>query len=294
MEYVLRCLPPELVKIILNHNSEKIEEVRIRAGRPVVLNMGNIEVVLKYIVSNIQVMGILQNVCNNSVYAYQNQIVNGFITIPGGNRVGITGNVVIRDGQVSNISYIYSLNFRISHQIFNASSEIIRYVLDTSHNLIHNTLIVSPPGCGKTTIIRDIAKKISDGIPEINFKGINVCIIDERGEIAGLEKGIAYNDVGLRTDILDNVPKRFGIRMAIRSMSPRVIIADEIGNKEDAEIINYAVCSGVSCIFTAHGAEMDDLLKNSELSKIIGMKLFKRIIFLDKNSKGKIKKVIDG
>jgi stage III sporulation protein AA len=294
MEYVLKCLPPDLVKMILNHNTEKIQEIRIRAMRPVVLHMGNIEVILKYITSNVQVMSILQNVCNNSIYAYQTQIINGFITIPGGNRVGITGNAVIKDGQVSNISYIYSLNFRISHQITDASSEVIRYVLDTANNSIHNALIVSPPGCGKTTVIRDIAKKISDGIPEINFKGIDVCIIDERGEIAALERGIAHNDVGLRTDILDNIPKNIGIRMAIRSMSPKVIVADEIGNKEDAEIINYAVCSGVSCLFTAHGSDMEDIIKNNELSKIINRRLFKRIIFLDEACKGKVKKVVEG
>jgi len=148
-------------------------------------------------------------------------------------------------------------------------------------------------GCGKTTIIRDVAKRVSDGIPEINFKGINVCIIDERGEIAALDKGLAYNDVGMRTDILDNVPKSIGIRMAIRSMSPKVIIADEIGNKDDVDIINYAVCSGVSCIFTAHGSCIEDLAKSYEISRILKLKLFKKIIFLDEKIKGKVKNVIN-
>ena len=293
MEFVLRCFPRDLASLILNHNIQKIEEIRIRAEKPVVIYMGNVEVVLKYVTSNHQVTEILQNVCNNSIYAYQNQIINGFITIPGGNRVGITGNVVVKDGQVLNISHVYSLNFRISHEIENASADVIRYVLDTNNNSIYNTLIVSPPGCGKTTIIRDIAKKISNGMPEINFKGINVCIVDERGEIAGLEKGRAYSDVGIRTDIFDNVPKTIGIRMAIRSMAPKVIVADEIGNKDDAEVINYAVCSGVACLFTAHGFDMDDLIKNAEISKLINLRLFKRIIFLDRKQKGKVKKVIE-
>lgn len=293
MDFILKCLPQELVNQILSHNIKKIEEIRIRSGKPVLMYMGNIEVVLKYITTNSDITGIVQNVCNNSVYAYQNQITNGFITIPGGNRVGITGNVVINNGQVSNISYIYSLNFRISHQVENASSEVLRYILDTKNNTVYNSLIVSPPGCGKTTIIRDISKKISNGIPEINFKGINVCIIDERGEIAALNKGVPYNDVGIRTDIFDNIPKYIGIRMAIRSMSPKVIVADEIGNENDVNIINYTVCSGVACIFTAHGLNMEDLIKNKEISQIINLKLFKRIIFLDENSKGKVKNVVN-
>lgn len=293
MDFILRCLPQELVKLITKHNLDKIEEIRIRCGKKVTLNMGNIEIVLKYVVNEIELVRIMQNMCNNSIYAYQNQISNGYITLPGGNRVGISGNVVCNDGKVSNMSHIYSLNIRIAHQIEGASDEIIGYILDTKNNIIFNTLIVSPPGCGKTTVIRDIAKKISSGIPEINFRGIDICIVDERGEIAALGKGISYNDVGDRSDVLDNIPKTIGIRMAVRSLAPKVIIADEIGNMDDAEIVNYAVCSGVRCLFTAHGSTMDDLLKNRELNKLINMKLFNKIIFLDEQIKGRAKRIIN-
>ena len=293
MEYILKCLPTQLAKLILEHNIQKLEEIRIRANKPVILKLRQVEIVLNYTITTNEIIGILQNICNNSIYTYQNQICNGFITLPGGNRVGIAGNVVIKDGQVSNISYIYSLNFRISHQINGASDNILKYVLDTENNTIYNTLIVSPPGAGKTTIIRDLAKRISNGINEINFRGLDVSIIDERGEIAAMTKGIIFNDVGIRTDVLDNVPKSIGIRMAVRSMAPKVIIADEIGNKDDVNIINYAICSGVKCIFTAHGSDMEDLLKNNEINKIINLQLFSKIIFLDEKQKGKIKNVVD-
>ena len=293
MEYILKCLPIQLVKLILEHNIQKLEEIRIRANKPVILKLGQVEIVLNYTITTNEIIGILQNICNNSIYTYQNQICNGFITLPGGNRVGIAGNVVIKDGQVSNISYIYSLNFRISHQINGASDNILKYVLDTENNTIFNTLIVSPPGAGKTTMIRDLAKRISNGINEINFRGLDVSIIDERGEIAAMTKGITFNDVGIRTDVLDNVPKSIGIRMAVRSMAPKVIIADEIGNKDDVNIINYAICSGVKCIFTAHGSNMEDLLKNNEINKIINLQLFSKIIFLDEKQKGKIKNVVN-
>ena len=293
MEYILKCLPAQLAKLILEHNIQKLEEIRIRANKPVILKLGQVEIVLSYTITTNEIIGILQNICNNSIYTYQNQICNGFITLPGGNRVGIAGNVVIKDGQVSNISYIYSLNFRISHQINGASDNILKYVLDTENNTIFNTLIVSPPGAGKTTMIRDLAKRISNGINEINFRGLDVSIIDERGEIAAMTKGIIFNDVGIRTDVLDNVPKSIGIRMAVRSMAPKVIIADEIGNKDDVNIINYAICSGVKCIFTAHGSNMEDLLKNNEINKIINLQLFSKIIFLDEKQKGKIKNVVN-
>lgn len=293
MEYILKCLPIQLAKLILEHNIQKLEEIRIRANKPVILKLGQVEIVLNYTITTNEIIGILQNICNNSIYTYQNQICNGFITLPGGNRVGIAGNVVIKDGQVSNISYIYSLNFRISHQINGASDNILKYVLDTENNTIFNTLIVSPPGAGKTTMIRDLAKRISNGINEINFRGLDVSVIDERGEIAAMTKGITFNDVGIRTDVLDNVPKTIGIRMAVRSMAPKVIIADEIGNKDDVNIINYAICSGVKCIFTAHGSNMEDLLKNNEINKIINLQLFSKIIFLDEKQKGKIKNVVN-
>ena len=293
MEYILKCLPTQLAKLILEHNIQKLEEIRIRVNKPVILKLGQVEIVLNYTITTNEIIGILQNICNNSIYTYQNQICNGFITLPCGNRVGIAGNVVIKDGQVSNISYIYSLNFRISHQINGASDNILKYVLDTENNTIFNTLIVSPPGAGKTTMIRDLAKRISNGINEINFRGLDVSIIDERGEIAAMTKGITFNDVGIRTDVLDNVPKSIGIRMAVRSMAPKVIIADEIGNKDDVNIINYAICSGVKCIFTAHGSNMEDLLKNNEINKIINLQLFSKIIFLDEKQKGKIKNVVN-
>ena len=281
-----------LSKMILEHNVEKLEEIRIRVGRPVILKLGVMEIILKYVVTNAEIVGIVQSMCSNSVYAYQNQICCGFITLPGGNRAGISGNVVVKDGKVSNISYIYSINIRISHQIKGASDEVIRYILDTKNNSVYNSLIVSPPGVGKTTIIRDIARRVSDGISEINFKGIDTVIVDERGEIAALNRGVSYNDVGARTDILDNIPKSIGIRMAVRTMAPKVIIADEIGNKDDVEIINYAICSGVSCIFTAHGESMEDLARNDEMKKILDRQLFNRIIFLDKSKKGKVKNVV--
>lgn len=282
-------------KISLNKNSDEInflEEIRIRASKPVILKYTNLEQVIDtLIVTKEEIQEILQYICNNSIYSYQNQICNGYITLKGGHRVGITGSVVMSDGKISNIAYIASLNIRIAKQIIGASNRILKYVLNIEENSIYNTLIISPPGAGKTTMLRDLVRKISNGMEQINYKGITVGVVDERGEIASMYKGIPQNDIGLRTDVLDNIPKWLGMQMIIRSMAPQVIVADEIGNKKDVEAINYAVCCGIKGIFTIHGKNMEDILLNPEISKLINTHIFERLIFLDEKRKGEIDKV---
>ena len=157
------------------------------------------------------------------------------------------------------------------------------YILNLKENKVYNTIIVSPPGRGKTTLLRDIVRNISNGIKELNFKGINVGVVDERGEIAAMYKGIPQNDLGERTDILDNISKDLGIKMLVRSMNPRVVVADEIGTKEDIEAIQYAVTSGVDGIFTAHGDSLNDIILNPILSKMYNLKLIDKIILIKEN-----------
>lgn len=164
-------------------------------------------------------------------------------------------------------------------------------MLDIEKNSVFNTLIVSSPGAGKTTLLRDLLRKLSDGMEQIKFKGITVGLVDERGEIAAMHKGVVQNEIGKRTDILDNVPKAVGMKMLIRSMSPKVISADEIGSKEDVEAINYAVCSGVKGIFTAHGGSLEEIKLNPAIKELIDRCIFERIIFLKSTGRGEVDKV---
>ena len=198
----------------------------------------------------------------------------------------------MENNKIINISNISSLNFRIARQIKGCSNKVLRYIINTENNSIYNTIIVSAPGAGKTTILRDAVRKISNGIENLAFNGLNIGLIDERGEIAAMYKGVAQNDVGMRTDVLANVPKALGMKMLIRSMAPKVIVADEIGSYEDVEAINQAVCSGIKGIFTAHGSNMEDIMLNPALKELLKTHIFERVIFLNsKLEKGEIEKV---
>lgn len=295
IETVLEYIPYNIKKLIQEFqasdninfpNIECIEEIRLRANKPLCIKTSKGTEVIEYIVSQQEILQTFEKICENSVYSYRKQICDGYITIRGGNRVGIVGSAVVDNGQVININYISSLNFRIAREKLGCSNKIIEDIVNIEQNTIYNTLIISPPGCGKTTLLRDIIRNISNGINDLNFKGKTVGIVDERGEIAAMYKGIPQNDIGIRSDVIDNMPKPEAMRILVRSMSPDVVACDEIGSMEDVKAIDYAMCSGVKGIFTAHGKDIEEVNKNSEISKLLQKKVFERIIKLNPQKRG--------
>ena len=259
---------------------KKLEEIRLHSNRPIILKFRNSDIVINYIVNQCEILQILEKICNNSIYAYKNQICNGFITVKGGHRVGITGTAVVENNNVINIKNINSLNFRIAREIKGCSNKILSEIIDKKNSTIYNTLIVSPPGKGKTTILRDTIRRISDGIEELDFKGKMCGVVDERGEIAAIYQGIPQNDIGIRTDVIENISKSKGIKMLLRSMAPEIIACDEIGSKEDIEAIEDAFLSGVKGIFTMHGRTIEEIKNNPEIDYLIETKQIEKIIFI--------------
>ena len=292
-EEIIKYIPSEIKKQVEEEMQKDLQEIRMRVGRPIILIENEQMKILEHISTKEEIESTIEKICENSIYAYNKEICDGYITIKGGHRVGIVGSCVIENEKIINIKHISSINIRIAREKKGCSNEALKYIIDYENNNIYNTLIVSPPGCGKTTLLRDIVRQISNGIPEINFKGITVGVVDERGEIAAINRGIPQNDIGMCTDVIENISKARGMKMLIRSMAPKVIVCDEIGNKEDSEAIEYATCSGVKGIFTAHGENLEMLKENKEIKEIIKKNIIQKILFLDSEKIGQIKEVVN-
>ena len=160
---------------------------------------------------------------------------------------------------------------------------------------VYNTLIISPPGCGKTTLLRDLSRVVSSGSQKFGFNGLKVGIIDERSEIAACYKGVSQNEIGVRTDVLDGCPKAVGMSMMLRSMSPQVIVTDEIGNQGDKEAVMRILNAGVKIITTAHGFNISELKTRQEVLGLIEEKAFERFIVLSNIlGPGTIEEIVDG
>lgn len=268
---------------LISEKINYIQEIRIRVGQPICIRGNNFEEFSTYKITPEDVIKILENFSNNSIYSVQNEINSGFLTIRGGHRVGLTGTCVFEDNKIKNIKYISSLNIRVAREVKDCSKKILSYIVDNKK--FNNTLILSPPGCGKTTIIRDMIRQLSNGC-ELCYS-YNIGLVDERSEIAAMYKGMPQNDVGKRTDVMNNCYKHIGMKMLIRSMGPQIIATDEIGGTNDEEAMFQAIYSGVKLLLTAHGEEIKDISPN-----IINSKVFKNIVILKNEDKpGELDKI---
>lgn len=223
---------------------------------------------------------VLNHLCQYSLYAFADEIRQGFLTIQGGHRIGLAGQVIMEDDtRIRNVKYIRYLNIRIAHEIKGVSDPVLPYLYDCQGR-IYNTLLISPPGCGKTTMLRDIIRNLSNG--NGYGAGVNVSVVDERSEIAGSYLGIAQNDVGIRTDVLDGCPKREGMMMLIRAMAPQVLAVDELGSEKDIQALQMACGCGCRLVATIHGSSLADIGQKKYMHNVIKDNMFERYIILSK------------
>lgn len=279
MEDALDKILSRTVRGVLEENRlkyAKLQEIRLRMGKPLIILYDNREWVFDEVISREEFLEILEYVSNYSLYAFENELRQGFITVEGGHRVGMTGQVLIEDGEVKNIKYISSMNIRITHEVLNCADLIIPYII--SDDSVCHTLIISPPRCGKTTLLRDLIRQISEGNQWIS--GCTVGVVDERSELGGSYLGVPQNNLGIRTDVLDCCPKAKGMLMLIRSMSPQVIAVDEIGSHEDVHALEYAMHCGCKMIATVHGTSMEEIRKKPLFEQLIKEHRFQRYVVL--------------
>ena len=278
----MRRLPYEILK--------DLEEVRLTEGRPMLLYSGGKEYELITEKRRILTQAEIEQICNRlsdySAYSCQEDLAAGFLTIEGGHRVGVCGRAVTEHGQVKSIKEISSLNIRICREWRGISDKLVPLLLDENGAFLH-TVIVSPPKCGKTTLLRDFIRNLSD-------LGFRVGVVDERSEIAGITAGIRGFDLGRRTDVLDRCPKSAGILMLVRAMAPDIVATDEIGKEEDLDAVKTALCAGTGLLTTIHGTSRQDLLRSS-MGDFVRKGGFQRILYLSSRPKiGTVAAITDG
>lgn len=266
---------------------DSLAELRFRTGKPIMaVTLGGQYAVTPggslihesngaYIVSESDIKHIFQAICDNSVYAYTEEIRQGFITVAGGHRFGFVGRASVSNGAIEGFREISSVNVRIAHEIVGAANNIMSKIVDNGR--VRNTIIISPPNMGKTTLLRDIARQVSNS-------GIKVAIADDRGEIAAVYKGVPQNDVGINTDVIDNAPKGEAIVLLLRSMSPQVIISDEISTHSDANAVLQALGTGAAVIASAHGDDLESVRSRETLKSLFGKGGFEVAIVLSREN----------
>lgn len=281
----------------------QVQEIRLRIQAPFVLVYKNEEFFIgldgslsknmesAHQITKNELRETMEYISNYSLYAYEDELRQGFITIQGGHRIGLAGRVIQEDNKVKSMKYISFINVRISHEIKGCANIVMPYIMEERQ--MKHTLIISPPRCGKTTLLRDMIRQLSNGTKY--HEGMAIGVVDERSEIGACYMGVPQNDLGIRTDVLDCCPKAVGMLMLIRSMSPEVIAVDEIGSRKDIDAIAYVINCGCKLIATVHGTSIEDIKSKPILGELLEETIFERFIILNNKSKvGEISYIYDG
>ena len=285
--YQITSKMPAEIENVLSRLSDtdisRAEEIRFRAGQMILVRCGTVQKKLDYVITPEKLQQIVNNLIQYSYYAYEEDLAKGFVTIEGGHRIGICGRAVVRDGQPVLLKEISSLNIRFAREVPGCSRKILPEILQGKN--IANTLIISPPGCGKTTLLRDLTRVLSEN-------GFQTAVCDERSEIAGMYQGKTGFSLGPSCDVLDGCDKSFGIPMLIRSMAPQVIITDEIGKPSDVPAVMQCMTSGISLITSIHGTSAQEILSSS-IGPLVEQGFFHTLVYLtSRGGPGTVKEVV--
>ena len=255
---------------------ESLEELRLRAGFPMAMSIAGQEQVpeswKEKTLSEYDLRRVLEVAGKGSVHAILDQLRSGYVTAPGGVRLGICGEAAVEDGRVRAFRTVTSLAIRIPHTIPGVARPLLPTLFEDGRLL--STLIISPPGVGKTTLLRDLIRCLSvgDGVPPLRLG-----VADERGELGA---GDLRPFLGPRTDVLENVPKAAALLMLLRGMAPQVLAADEITDPADLRAMEQAASCGAVLLATAHGADMEDLRRRPLYRRLLGSGVFRRFVLL--------------
>lgn len=264
---ILAYLPQKLHPYL----SSDTEEIRFRRNREVIFLSSQTEIITPVLCDKPFLEDVMDRLTKSSLYTYFDDIANGYLTLEGGHRAGVCGTAVYQNGKLSDVRDISSVNLRIAREVKGCADEIFRLISPKEN--IPGILVISPPGCGKTTLLRDLTRQVSD-----SRIGLKVAVIDERNELGSVYRGTPQNDLGKRTDILNGYQKPDGIRRAVRSLSPNLIAVDEIGSPEDESSLLSATYAGVAIFATVHGDKGGEFRKN--IAKLTKEKVFDYYVYL--------------
>lgn len=300
---ILRVLSLKLRGIVqlLHVDFQRMQEIRIRAGGPFMVVYDGTEYFVEesgkmtswmgnpYCICQNDIKETMEYISNYSMYAFEEELRQGFITIQGGHRVGVVGKIILEQERIKNIRHISFINIRLAHQVIGCADRVMPFI--RQEDSIYHTLIISPPRCGKTTLLRDMIRQLSNGGQ--GRKGLNVGVVDERSELAACYHGRPQNDLGYQTDVLDCCPKKEGMMLLVRSMSPKIIAVDEIGFREDVEAMEYVMSCGIKLLATVHGRGMEEIQGKPVLGRMVQEKVFQRYILLAAGCVGEIEAIYD-
>jgi len=302
MSQILPFLPAPLPALVLGLDEatlERVEEIRLRAGKPLIVHSGRMLHVFDgkrdaaHVVTRDEINGVLMLATEHSLYARDEELRRGYLSLPGGHRAGFTGRTVLAGGTVKLLRDICSVNIRIAREVKGAGRGLLAHLYNQVEKRVRHTLIVSAPQAGKTTLLRDLARMFADGDQRSGRPAFKVGIVDERSEIAGCFAGNPQLDVGLHSDVLDGCPKSEGMMMLVRSMSPQLVVTDELGRQEDVRAVEEVVNSGAVLLASAHSGSVADLFRRPSLSCLLERRLFERIVLLScKSGPGTVEKVL--